>query len=146
MHSTTMVIAAVSVAASKSSALELEAKALLKSGWWGDHSNNTFLNHCELQGIICNDGGSVIEIDMGRVRLQDEISKLNISSFPNLVRLDLSNNGLMGSISVEICTLSKLTHLSLSLNSLTGKLPPLFGNLTRLVKFDISSNFISSLI
>ncbi|KAL4605853.1 hypothetical protein ACB092_09G059800 [Castanea dentata] len=146
MHSTTMVIAAGSVAASKSSALELEAKALLESGWWADYSYNTSLNHCNLYGIICNAGGSVIEIDMGWFLLQDEISKLNISSFPNLVSLDLSHNLLTGSISVEVGTLSKLTHLDLSHNLLTGTLPPSFGNLTRLVKFDISSNFINGSI
>ncbi|XP_030925470.1 MDIS1-interacting receptor like kinase 2-like isoform X1 [Quercus lobata] len=142
MHSTTMVIAAGSVAASNSSALELEAKALLESGWWYDYSNDTFVDHCHFYGIICNAGGSVIEIDRGSYYLRDEISKLNISSFPNLVRLDLSDNGLTGSISVEIGTLSKLTHLDLSLNSLAGKLPPSLGNLTRLVKFNISSNSI----
>ena len=60
-----MVIAAGSVAPSNSSALELETKALLESGWWSDHSNDTFLNHCRFNGIICNDGGSVIEIDIG---------------------------------------------------------------------------------
>ncbi|XP_065617101.1 MDIS1-interacting receptor like kinase 2-like [Quercus suber] len=146
MRSTTMVIAAGSVAASNSSALELEAKALLESGWWADYSNDTSLNHCKLNGIICNAGGSVIQIDRGRYYQGDEISNLNISSFPNLVRLDLSRNWLTGSISVEIGTLSKLTYLDLSFNNLTGRLPPSFGNLTRLVKFDISSNFIVGLI
>ena len=107
MHSTTMVFAAGSVAASNSSALELEAKALLESGWWSYYSNDTFLNHCELYGIKCNDGGSVIEIDRPPLIYEgDAISKLNLSSFPNLVRLDLSHNGLTGSISVEIDTLS----------------------------------------
>ncbi|KAF3955223.1 hypothetical protein CMV_019537 [Castanea mollissima] len=68
-----MVIVASSVAASKLSALELEAKAFLGSGWWGDHSNNTFLNHYELCGIICNASGSIIEIDMSvRGEREDE--------------------------------------------------------------------------
>ncbi|KAK4582830.1 hypothetical protein RGQ29_025844 [Quercus rubra] len=147
MHSTTMVIATGSMAPSNSSALELERKALLESGWWGHHSNNTFLNHCKLYGIKCNDGGSVIKIDRpGSLYEEDAISKLNFSSFLNLVRLDLSGNLLPGSISVEIGTLSKLTHLDLSQNSLTGKLPPSLGNLTRLVKFDISLNSINGSI
>ena len=120
MHSTTMVIAASSVAASNSSALELEAKAFLESGWWGDYSNDPSSNHCQFYGIICNAGGSVIEIDRGGYYQADKISKLNFSSLPNLVRLNLSNNWLTGSISVEIGTLSKLTHLDLSLNYLTG--------------------------
>ncbi|KAK7858907.1 receptor-like protein 19 [Quercus suber] len=125
MHSTTMVIAAGSGAASNSSALELEAKALLESGWWADYSNDTFLNHCKFDGIKCNAGGSVIEIDrVGTLYYRDAISKLPPS----------------------FGTLSKLSHLDLSRNSLTGKLPPSFGNLTRLVKFDISANSITGSI
>uniref|UniRef100_A0A7N2QZX4 non-specific serine/threonine protein kinase n=1 Tax=Quercus lobata TaxID=97700 RepID=A0A7N2QZX4_QUELO len=59
MHATTMSF----VAASKSSALELEAKAILESGWWSEYSNDTS-SLCRWDGIICNDGGSVAKIDL----------------------------------------------------------------------------------
>ena len=104
MHATTMVIAAGSVAASKSPALELEAKALMKTRWWNGTSNGTSLSHCKWRGITCSDGGSVTEINKAGAHLEDYISKFNFSSFPNLVRLDLPNMRLLGSIPHEIDT------------------------------------------
>ena len=123
MHATTMVIAAGSVAASKSPTLELEAKALMEIGWWNGTSNGTSLSHCKWYGITCSDGGSVTEINKPGAHLGDYMVKLNFSSFPNLVRLDLSNMTLLGSIPHEIGTLSKLTYLDLSNNNLAGELP-----------------------
>ena len=146
MHATTMVNAAVSMAATKSPALELEAKALLETRWWTGTSNGTSLSHCQWYGITCNDG-SVTEINMTGLYQGDEISKLNFSSFPNMVRLDLSDMGLSGSIPHKIGTLSKLTYLNLSHNFyLTGELPISIANLTQLVTFDLSYNLIKGSI
>ena len=144
MHATTMVNAAVSMAASKSPALELEAKALMETRWWTGTSNGTSLSHCKWYGITCNDGGSVTEINMARFYLGYEISKLNFSCFPNLVRLSLSLTELWGSIPHEIGTLSKLTYLDLSNNVLEGELPISLTDLTQLVTFNISYNSLIS--
>ena len=146
MHATTMVIAAGSVAASKSPALELEAKALMETRWWIGTSNGTSLSHCNWYGITCSDGGSVTEIDMAGAHLGDYMVKLNFASFPNLARLDLSNMTLLGTIPHEIGTLSKLTYLDLSNNNLAGELPISLANLTQLVTFNISYNSISGSI
>ncbi|GLT62055.1 hypothetical protein SLA2020_347200 [Shorea laevis] len=84
-------------AESSSASMELEAKALLESGWWG--SANTNINtssRCKWPGITCNAGGSVTEIVMNSCFYLGEMSKLNLSSFPNLVRLDLHETGLQG--------------------------------------------------
>ncbi|KAK7860823.1 putative lrr receptor-like serine/threonine-protein kinase [Quercus suber] len=143
-HSTTMV-----VAAAKSSALELEAKALLESGWWSSNytTNGSSLSHCLWPGIFCGVGGSVVKIGMVYgVHLGDKFRKFNFSSFPNLELLHLYNTGLQGSIPPEIGTLSKLAYLSLSMNNLTGNLPLSLANLTQLETFDISSNLISGSI
>ena len=141
-NSNTMVVAA------KSSALELEAKALLESGWWSSNytTNGSSLSHCGWPGIYCNDSGSVIEINKHCVYLGDKFRKFNFSSFPNLEALSLYNTGLQGSIPPEIGTLSKLIHLSLSMNNLTGNLPLSLANLTQLETFNISSNLISGSI
>ena len=96
MHATTMVIAAGSMAASKSP--ELEAKALMETRWWNGTSNGTSLSHCKWYGITCNDGRSVTEIDKAGAHLGDYTITLNFSSFPSLVCLDLSNMTLSGSI------------------------------------------------
>ena len=140
-----MAIGAGFVAASNSSALDLEAKALIESGWWSGYSNDTSI-HCRWRGIRCNDGGSVIEINMGGIYLGEKFRKFNFSSFPNLEGLDLYNTGLQGSIPPEIGTLSKLTFLFLQANNLTGNLPLSLTNLTQLERFSIYNNLISGSI
>jgi len=124
-------------------ASEVEAKALLESGWWSGHTHNTS-SPCEWYGITCNARGSVTEIAIHLAAgvYLGKMSKLNFSFLPNLVRLDLSYNNLHGSISPEIGSLSKLTYLDLSNNNLTGKLPLSLAKLTQLERFDISSNQI----
>ncbi|XP_050271511.1 MDIS1-interacting receptor like kinase 2-like [Quercus robur] len=141
MHYRNMVIGAGFVAASNSSALDLEAKALIESGWWSGYSNDTSI-HCRWSGITCNDRGSVIEINMGGYYLGDKFRKFNFSSFPNLEALYLYDAGLRGSIPPEIGTLSKLTHLLLYSNNLTGNFPLSLTNLTRLEVFSIYNNQI----
>jgi len=135
------------VAASQSSALQLEANAMLASGWWksADYTNNTS-SRCEWPSITCNSAGSVTYIVMSRSALGGEMSKLNLSCFPNLVGLDLSVTGLHGSIPVEIGTLSKLTYLYLSYNNLTGTIPSTLGNLTNLEYLFLDSNQINGSI
>ena len=146
MNAPTIVIAASSVATSKSSSLKQEVQALMESGWWSGSSNFTS-SHCDWPGIKCNFGRSITEIDIaGNIYLGDKFRKFKFSSFPNLVRLSLSNNQILGSIPFEIGSLSKLTHLNLSHNYLTGQLPLSLANLTKLVKFDISFNGITGSI
>ena len=129
------------VEASELSLLELEAKALLESGWWSAHTNNASTRCKNWPGITCNAAGSVTKIDLANRVYVDKLN-LNFSSFPNLVYLDLHMTRLKGSIPLEIGTLSKLTYLDLSYNNLTGELPLSLTNLTQLEQFDISGNQI----
>ncbi|XP_027177468.1 MDIS1-interacting receptor like kinase 2-like [Coffea eugenioides] len=143
-----LAIAPVAVAAKESAVNLLEAEALLKTGWWGD-SSATATNisaHCQWSGIVCNDAGSVTEILLPNCRIYDELKIFSFSSFPNLVRLDLSRNELYGAIPHQIGALSKLTYLDLSSNRLEGELPSSLGNLTQLAQLDVSLNWIDSLI
>nr|XP_027069580.1 MDIS1-interacting receptor like kinase 2-like [Coffea arabica] len=144
-----LAIAPVAIArAAKSAVNLLEAEALLKSGWWGDSSTaaTNISAHCQWPGIICNDAGSVTEILLPNHGTLDELTNLGLSSFPNLVSLDLSGNELYGVIPQQIGALSKLTYLNLSFNYLYGELPSSLVNLTQLAQLDVSSNSIASLI
>ncbi|KAB1215093.1 hypothetical protein CJ030_MR4G016268 [Morella rubra] len=130
------------VKASQSPALQLEAKALLETRWWPSEDTVNTSSPCEWRdaGITCNALGSVTAIDRAGFGLGGKLELLNFSSLPNLVSLDLSGNGLQGSIPLEIGTLSKLNHLNLSNNKLTGELPPSLANLSQLVGLYLGGN------
>ncbi|KAB2011421.1 hypothetical protein ES319_D09G019100v1 [Gossypium barbadense] len=114
------------VTVADSSPLASEAIAMVESGWWSNYSNNAS-ERCQWPGISCNTAGSIIQIN-----LSYEFGKLNFSSFPNLVLLDLSDRQLGGKIPHHIGNLSALKHLDLSNCGLSGELPPPLGNLTQL--------------
>ncbi|GLT35376.1 hypothetical protein SLA2020_098350 [Shorea laevis] len=123
---------------------ESEAKALLESGWWyGDVNNST--DHCSWPGITCDSYGSVTEIhtryylEVGEIRL----TTLNFSAFPDLILLDLANQGLNGSIPPTLGDLAELRTLSLGNNQLSGSIPSEIGKLHNLATLDLSNNFLS---
>ncbi|CDP21883.1 unnamed protein product, partial [Coffea canephora] len=72
-----------------------------------------------------------------------DLTNFSFSSFPNLVRLDLSSTEFHGVIPHQIGALSKLTDLTLSNNFIDGFSPSFIGNLTGLVTLDLSYNSFS---
>ena len=124
-----MMIFSLAYAISSSSLSTDEGKALRSTGWW----NNSASHHCTWEFVLCNEADSVIEINIfGSNKELGELSKLNFSSFPNLVDLRLYNCGLNGSIPQQIGTLTHLRQLHLGSNSLTGELPLSLANLSQL--------------
>ncbi|KAJ0944553.1 putative transferase [Helianthus annuus] len=107
----------------------LEAKALV--AWW-PYANASH-HHCNWHGIACNKAGSVTNISLYGHYLGDGtgLGSLNLSSFPNLVTLEIERCGVEGSIPEQIGLLSNLTHLSLYDNRLTGNIPVSLTNLLR---------------
>jgi len=110
---------------STSSSIHQERQALLHSGWWNDHPNNS--HHCDWEGISCNEAGSVTGIN--RTSLKNPSSKellwihnLNFTAFSNLVYLGLIGMGLRGTIPTQISLPTNLTYLVLSHNRLQGML------------------------
>ena len=63
-----------------------------------------------------------------------------------VIRLDLRNNNLSGSIPPEIGQLTQLTRLYLSGNQLSGSIPPEIGQLTQLTRLHLSDNQLSGSI
>ncbi|GMI64118.1 MDIS1-INTERACTING RECEPTOR LIKE KINASE2 [Hibiscus trionum] len=135
----------VSFATTKSAADDSEAKAVLESGWWSNshpYGNDTS-QRCKWPGISCNPAGSITKIDLSDtfdVEVRDRFGKLNFSSFPNLVHLDLNHHWIGGNIPPQIGELSALKQLRLSNCDLSGELPPSLGNLTHLEVLEITGN------
>ena len=63
-----------------------------------------------------------------------------------VAELDLSSNGLSGSIPAGLGNLTKLTWLNLSFNELSGSIPAELGNLTKLGGLDLGYNQLSGSI
>ncbi|KAJ6414309.1 hypothetical protein OIU84_007014 [Salix udensis] len=132
------------VAALDPALLVSEGNALIESGWWSDNSSYSYLssNPCmDWPGIVCDRAGSITEISPPpeSLKVGNKFGKMNFSCFPNLVRLDLANRDLIGSIP-QISTPPQLRYLNLSSNNLQGALPGEIGNMKNLESLDVSYN------
>ncbi|KAJ8747972.1 hypothetical protein K2173_014374 [Erythroxylum novogranatense] len=134
-----------------------EAEALLKwkssigdreilRSWVSPSSNSNVTSPCKWRGITCNDAGSVTVINLAYTGLRGTLQDLDISSFPNLLRLDLKFNKLTGIIPSNIGVLSKLQFLDLSTNSFHGTLPLTLANLTHVYELDVSRNNLTGIL
>ncbi|QCE12542.1 protein-serine/threonine kinase [Vigna unguiculata] len=124
--------------ASTPSQLQLEANALINSGWWWDLPQDI----CSFTDISCNDGGSVTHITYPYSEKPIQLANLNLFAFKNLERLEVSFCGLEGIIPSEIGSLSKLTYLDLSHTFIHGEIPFTIGNLLNLNYLDLSYDSI----
>ncbi|PNX96818.1 LRR receptor-like kinase resistance protein, partial [Trifolium pratense] len=121
------------------SQLQMEANAILNSGWWNISDGRFNISHrCNWSEITCNEAGSIRTIRIDPKRIHSEASSgkhfttLNMSAFNNLESLIFRQIGLQGTIPTEIGLLSKLTHLDMSDNFLQGEMPLSLCNLRQL--------------
>ncbi|XP_051145659.1 MDIS1-interacting receptor like kinase 2-like [Andrographis paniculata] len=123
-----------------------ELNALVSSGLWDEDTHDYSDNHCQWNGITCNGAGRVVEI-----HLQDchptpiWRPMVNLTAFPEISRVRLSNCTIITNLQSWIGNLSQLTYLNLSINFIYGQLPRLLF-LTKLETFDVSYNYISGSI
>ncbi|GLJ19181.1 hypothetical protein SUGI_0344480 [Cryptomeria japonica] len=85
-------------------------------------------------------------IDRSYNEFDGPIPPMLLTSFPNLQRVDLSNNQLNGSIPSPAGNLHYLTKLYLSSNKLTGKILPSIGQLLSLGELILSNNTLEGAI
>ncbi|ESR55377.1 hypothetical protein CICLE_v10018798mg [Citrus x clementina] len=103
--------------------LQSHNQSLLPS--WTNATTNVSskISPCAWYGISCDDAGRVTNISLRNTGLSGTLRDLSFSSFPQLVLLDLSHNGLFGTIPSQIGNLSKLSYISLDSNQFSGKIP-----------------------
>ncbi|WOG80860.1 hypothetical protein DCAR_0100004 [Daucus carota subsp. sativus] len=94
-------------------------------------------------GISCSRGGNVIRISLTSYGLRGKLHDLNFSSLPNLLKIDLFNNSIYGTIPQEIGKLKYLMYLELARNGLTGKIPDSVGDLRNLRVIQLYENQLS---
>ncbi|XP_022728602.1 LOW QUALITY PROTEIN: MDIS1-interacting receptor like kinase 2-like [Durio zibethinus] len=119
--------------------LDNNTQTLLSSLWVGD-------THCSWVGITCDKAESITNLSFPDYGLKGTLHSLSFLFFPNLMRLNLSNNSLFGPIPSHIGNLSELTFLDLSYNKFSGSIPQEIGMLKSLTNLQLSHNNFSGSI
>ncbi|KAI3880565.1 hypothetical protein MKX03_008829 [Papaver bracteatum] len=107
---------------------------------WND--KNDSLHFCEWRGVTCSRSPRsrrVIMLDLSSQGLVGSISP-HIGNLSFLMELILQNNSLNGDIPQQIGRLSRLTRLGLSNNSLEGEIPKNISGCSNLIQLNISRN------
>lgn len=114
---------------------------------------------CTWEGIAChthkeedgnqydpNDNGHVASIELRRNNVQGLLPDELYLTLPSLKVLDLSDNGIAGTISPKISTWTNLEYLNLTSNNLGGSLPSSIGNLSSLHEMHLAENQLANSI
>ena len=99
---------------------------------------------CSWFGVSC-ENGNVVSINLSSNGLVGTIPS-TLSQFSELRNLILNNNQLSGSIPVELAQLSKLSYLSLATNQLTGAVPAQLSQLANLTRLFLHQNLLTGAI
>ena len=105
---------------------------------WNLSNNNN--NPCNGTALMCDEEGSVTEINLANSGLDGTLNRFDFSALSNLTALDLNMNNLVGAIPAGIGNATKLRFLDLSSNNLTFSIPPEMGNLLELQVLSLYNN------
>ena len=132
------------------------------------HDPNEWLRHnnwlsssdvCTWEGIACHthkegndtqndttNNGLVASIELRRNNVQGLLPEEIYLSLPSLKVLDLSDNGIAGTISSKISNWANLEYLNYTSNNLAGSLPSQIGNLPSLREMHLAMNQLGNSI
>lgn len=85
---------------------------------------------------------ALTKLSMGDISLYGQEIPTEIYRLDGLTHLNLSRNGLMGTLSSQFSALPALVSLELAGNDLAGSIPPSLGSLAKLKMLDLSDNLL----
>nr|WGU25539.1 somatic embryogenesis receptor-like protein kinase 2 [Lilium davidii var. unicolor] len=105
----------------------------------------TLVNPCTWFHVTCNNDNSVIRVDLGNAALSGSLVP-QLGQLKNLQYLELYSNDISGFIPNELGNLTNLVSLDLYLNNFSGPIPGSLGNLSKLRFLRLNNNTLSGSI
>ncbi|KMZ68185.1 Receptor-like kinase [Zostera marina] len=105
----------------------------------------TLVNPCTWFHVTCNTDNSVIRLDLGNAQLSGSLVP-QLGELKNLQYLELYSNNITGEIPSDLGNLTNLVSLDLYLNSFTGQIPDTLGKLTKLRFLRLNNNSLTDQI
>lgn len=99
----------------------------------------TLVNPCTWFHVTCSPSNQVIRVDLGNAGLSGSLVP-ELGNLHSLQYLELSKNKLDGSIPVELGQLKSLVSLDLYNNNFTGEIPAALGQLKSLIFLRLNNN------
>nr|ACZ56417.1 somatic embryogenesis receptor-like kinase 1 [Pinus massoniana] len=99
----------------------------------------TLVNPCTWFHVTCNNDNSVIRVDLGNAQLSGSLVP-QLGQLNNLQYLELYSNNISGPIPSDLGNLTNLVSLDLYLNNFTGLIPESLGKLSRLRFLRLNNN------
>ncbi|KAM0882792.1 hypothetical protein ACQ4PT_032082 [Festuca glaucescens] len=118
---------------------------------WKDPNNvleswdPTLVNPCTWFHVTCNNDNSVIRVDLGNAGLSGTLVA-ELGGLKNLQYLRLYGNNLTGPIPASLGRLTKLRNLELQENALSGSIPASLGNITTLQYLRLYGNMLTGTV
>ncbi|XP_039146196.1 LRR receptor kinase BAK1 [Dioscorea cayenensis subsp. rotundata] len=105
----------------------------------------TLVNPCTWFHVTCNSDNSVIRVDLGNAALSGTLVP-QLGQLKNLQYLELYSNNITGTIPIELGNLTNLVSLDLYLNNFTSVIPDTLGNLSKLRFLRLNNNTLTGQI
>ncbi|KAJ4794173.1 Receptor kinase-like protein [Rhynchospora pubera] len=107
--------------------------------------DNTLVNPCTWFHVTCDSNNFVIRVDLGNAQLSGSLVS-QLGQLKNLQYLEMYSNSLSGTIPSELGNLTNLVSLDLYLNNFTGSIPDTLGDLLKMRFLRLNNNSFSNSI